>query len=244
LPFQFGIGHPQRFCALSDKFFQQFLRSLQFFFSPLALHELPDLAANAGEHFQNAFVRLADLAAEEFQHSDEVLSEKNRKRESTVKTLSGRNRSARKIIVFGNIRDPCRFQAAPHTSRQANTAGACEIAGCALEFGKPAGMSLPHLNTAQRIATGLQRPEITYFPPEGLTNRPENSPDCVRESGRFRKNPRHGKIDGCSLFGGFSIGNLGICFKNLSRRALRIAIERPPADDNNFGAVFASMNEF
>jgi hypothetical protein len=46
------------------------------------------------------------------------------------------------------------------------------------------------------------------------------------------------------LFFALSSGNLGIRFEDQTRPALRIAIERPTANDDNFCAVFAGMNKF
>ena len=47
-----------------------------------------------------------------------------------------------------------------------------------------------------------------------------------------------------SLFLALSIGNLSIRFEDRTRPTLRIAVERPTANDDNFRAVFAGMREF
>src|SRR4029453_2316830 len=106
----------------------------------------------------------------------------------------------------------------------------------------------------QHAAVRLRGPKITYVPSKGLTNRAENSRNCLCpavstcnglcESGSFRKNPRYGKIDRSSLFLALSIGNLCIRFQDRSRPSFRIAVERPTANDDNFRAVFAGMRKF
>ena len=51
-------------------------------------------------------------------------------------------------------------------------------------------------------------------------------------------------MDGRSLFCALLIGNLSIRFEDRTRLALRIAVERPTANDDNFRAVFAGMTKF
>ena len=46
------------------------------------------------------------------------------------------------------------------------------------------------------------------------------------------------------MFCALSIGNLSIRFQDRSRLSLRIAVERPTANDDNFPAVFAGMRKF
>ena len=46
------------------------------------------------------------------------------------------------------------------------------------------------------------------------------------------------------MFRALSIGDLSIRFEDRTRLTLRIAVERPTANDDNFRAVFARMNKF
>src|ERR1700745_4124809 len=121
LGFQYFVCFVQLPCSLANAFFKQFVRPLHCFFSLLALHELPDLAANTSEHFQEVFVRFADFRAEKLHHPKEVFSKGNRKREAAMKTFFSRNRRARKIVVLCYIRNPCRFQVTPYASGQTNS---------------------------------------------------------------------------------------------------------------------------
>src|SRR5438105_3336847 len=49
------------------------------FFGPLALDELPHLAADGGHHREQRCIGLPDLAAEEFDHAEQLTPEPNRK---------------------------------------------------------------------------------------------------------------------------------------------------------------------
>jgi hypothetical protein len=58
-------------------------------FGALAFDELPDLPADAREHFENIGMRLANLPAKKFNHSEDVFAEPNGKGEGPVQSGAG-----------------------------------------------------------------------------------------------------------------------------------------------------------
>jgi hypothetical protein len=51
----------------------------QRFLGPLALNELTDLAADGGQHFEQRFIGLPDLAAEKLDHAQDFPPEQDGK---------------------------------------------------------------------------------------------------------------------------------------------------------------------
>src|SRR5207249_3069934 len=143
LVFHFFVSHTYLVGSLAHALFQQLFGLSQSFFRTFALHELPDLAANAGEHLQEVFIGLSDLATEKFHYCQKALTEKDRKPERRMKTFDGRDRRARKVIVLGNIRGPRRFQAAPDTSRQTDSRSEGAFTTHCLELWKTGATALP-----------------------------------------------------------------------------------------------------
>src|SRR2546421_155719 len=85
----------------------------------IALNELPDLAANASEHFQQGLIRVLRFAAEKLDHTKYFRTKPNRKSKGGVQSRGGRRIRTRKAPIPGRIRNPKWLTRGPDLPRQA-----------------------------------------------------------------------------------------------------------------------------
>src|SRR6185503_5313531 len=80
-----------------------------------------DLRTRRHHRFEQGFVGLADVAAEELHHPQDVAAAQDWKREGTVKADAVRRRRTRKIPVADDVRNPCGPARIPDPPRKTDT---------------------------------------------------------------------------------------------------------------------------
>ena len=117
-----GVVQPDEDGRLVGKGTETFLALPQCVLSASPLDELADLAGKGGHRFQQLFVALPDVAAEELNHAQEIVVHCDGQRKGTVQSIGSRHGSSRKIRFRGDVRDPDRSSALPDPSREATPA--------------------------------------------------------------------------------------------------------------------------
>src|SRR5204863_443729 len=100
----------------------------------LLFQELPHLASDAADHCQQRIVWLADLRTEELHDADEFLTGEYRECEGGMEFCGNRKRSAREVVIFGDIRNPHRLHARPYAPRHTNSGREGALEADRLEF--------------------------------------------------------------------------------------------------------------
>src|SRR5262249_38296576 len=115
---ELALGPGSFLGSLSGRFQVARIHSQSIFCLP-ALDELTDLAANRAHHLQQLAIRLLDLVAEEFEHTEDLSPEKDRKTECCMQTFLSRDRRTWKVQIKGHIFYPGRSGLRPDSARQA-----------------------------------------------------------------------------------------------------------------------------
>src|SRR6185369_15177840 len=79
----------------------------------LADHELADLATNVRHHVEQVLVRLLDLPAEEFDHTENLTIDSDGETEGRMQPVSGSNVSSREVCLLNHVGNPRRFADGP-----------------------------------------------------------------------------------------------------------------------------------
>src|SRR5713101_5374690 len=90
-------------------------------FGLLALHELPDLAADHAQRLQQALFRLAHFMAVESEHSDRLPFGDHRKKDSAMQADFANKGCLRSARIFPDIGQPQWLTRLPHPARQTGT---------------------------------------------------------------------------------------------------------------------------
>src|SRR5262249_18948797 len=86
-------------------------------FRALAFDELADLTAQSSHQPKQFLVRLSYLAAEKFDHPQDVSPEQNGKTERCMQSLTGSDRRAQKLGVVNGIRNGNGLTSGPDPAR-------------------------------------------------------------------------------------------------------------------------------
>src|SRR5262245_23718368 len=106
------LGHPHHHRSVVGHVAETRLAFTQRILRLLALGELSDLAANAGHHLEQAFIRLSDVAAEKHHNAESLIAKERRKTNSVVQACSSGQRCAWETTT-GDISNPDGLAAFP-----------------------------------------------------------------------------------------------------------------------------------
>src|SRR5687767_15665243 len=81
----------------------------EFLFRAFTFLKLSDVTADAADHFEQLFIRLANLLAEKLDHADYFIAETNRKAKRSAQSGAFSERAKRKVGIL--------FQIGPYAER-------------------------------------------------------------------------------------------------------------------------------
>ena len=143
---------------------------------PLALHELPNLAAKGGGHLQQIGVGLAQLAAEELDHSGDTGPAPDRERESAAHARGRRLMDSGELqaLEHGDVPVPDRPVCRPHAARESDACRERALPRHPPELAEVHVGGMPHLEAPQHLALPIEIPEDTSLPLEAFGDRPQD----------------------------------------------------------------------
>ena len=103
-------------------------------FDPVASDELTDLPAERGLRFHQLVVGVSHLPREGFDHTDNLVPDRDWEGKSTVETELGRDARTREAGLQPDIRDPDRMALLPAPTGEALAAREASTAGGLFEF--------------------------------------------------------------------------------------------------------------
>ena len=137
---------------------------VQRIFGPLALDELPYLAADGRHHGEQVLVGLPDLAAKTLDDPQDVAAEQDRKAEGRVQPFACGDGRALKIRITDDIGNVGGLTAEPHPTQQAHPGCESALAAGCLKFRDFYGCFMPNLDTAQHTRLPVELPQHAQIP--------------------------------------------------------------------------------
>ena len=160
---------------------------VQLLFGPLPLDEKANLAADRRQHRQQILVGLADLAAEEFHHPDDLGAADHGEAERRVQPCAIGDRRSGEVRIVDDVGNPGGLEARPHASRQAN---ACRKGGPAADGGELVEWQrrrVPRRGRTEARGRAVDGPERAVLPPERPADGFEHPRRRLHERRRLRE---------------------------------------------------------
>src|SRR5262249_9778541 len=132
--------------------------------------------ADGRQHFQGVVVWLVNPVTEEFDDTEDLTSQANRKTESAMQSLLQRERGAGKIGILNHIVDPARFAGSPNSARQSDTALESRGARLLFETFLSWAGAMPNSGAAKPVGRTIDLPDGAGVPIQAFANRL----DCSR----------------------------------------------------------------
>src|SRR5437773_3585510 len=142
----------------AQKIERQREKAIQYLFGAPPLDELADLTADGAEHVEQLGIRLADLAAEELHHADQIVSDRNRKAERGVQAFPRSDGRAWKIRIVHDVVDEFRPTARPDAAGQSDTLLERHRAARCFELVEGRRGRTPDFHASQAICVSIDLP--------------------------------------------------------------------------------------